>query len=610
MLRFLPVADRALSDAPNPRSRWRRAGLAAAGVVQVGVVVAVFAGGVTPKGTQPPVLFPILSPENCSSCHGDFDAANNVEPFPTWAGSMMANASRDPLFWAALDVANHDVPGVGDFCLRCHLPTGWLDGRSEPPAGSVDGCAMVGNIDDSDNDFSGVSCHLCHRMMENESPPPGEQGLYFENGQYWIDDENCPTGSGPCRRGPYDFGAGVPTPPHAWAFSPYHQDAGMCGNCHNVTSPTESLIDAAGTDTGIPFPVERTYREWQQSDFAIDGAGRRDCQSCHMPDATEDPVFACLFQEINRTGDLPVHRFVGGNTWVPEILKGEYPNLGRADNFDATIAWAEDMLRNQAASLALTAPATVSTSGPLGVSVRVTNLSGHKLPTGYAEGRRMWLGLKVTDATDTVVFESAAYDDATGTLTVDEQAKVYERAAGIWNLNGTGACDVTDAGGDHIFHFVRSNCIAKDNRIPPAGFTGGADPETQPVGHVYPETSPGSGVLVNFDDTIYSVPLPAGVASPLTVEARLLFQTTSKEYVTFLRDQAVDNSFPDDCITRSSGVPAGQSRGELMFDLWQAYGRSAPVEMLIDSAVVAIPDAIFADGFEVGGTSAWSVTVP
>ena len=42
---------------------------------------------------------------------------------------MMAQAGRDPLFWAALDVANNDVPGIGDFCLRCHSPAGWLDGR-------------------------------------------------------------------------------------------------------------------------------------------------------------------------------------------------------------------------------------------------------------------------------------------------------------------------------------------------------------------------------------------------------------------------------------------------------------------------------------------------
>ncbi len=522
----------------------------------------------------------------------------------------MANSSRDPLFWAALDVANNDIAGVGDFCLRCHMPTGWLAGRSEPPMGSTDGCSMVGDIDAPNNDFSGVSCHFCHRMMENESPPPGESPLYFENGQTWIDDVDCPNGSGPCRRGPYDYEPGDPAPPHAWAFSEYHTTSGFCGNCHNVTSPAQTLIDETGTNTGIPFPVERTYLEWQQSDFATAGPGQQTCQNCHMPDATADPVYACVFQTTNRTGDMPTHRFVGGNNWIPRVLRDEYPNLGRTDAFNETIAWAEDMLSNQTATVALTAPSTVAAGEPLEVSVRVTNLSGHKLPTGYAEGRRMWLNLIVKDASDTVVFESAAYDPATGTLTIDEQAKIYEREAGVWDLNGTGECDVVDGDGDHIFHFVLNNCIRKDNRIPPSGFTGGSDIETQPVAYTYPETSPGSGVLVNYDDTVYSVSLPVGTVSPLSVEARLLFQTTSKEYVEFLRDEAVENNFPDDCVTRTSGVPVGKSRGELMFDLWQAYDRSPPFEMALETASVTLPDVLFADGFESGDTTAWSMTTP
>ena len=31
-------------------------------------------------------------------------------------------------------------------------------------------------------------------------------------------------------------------------------------------------------------------------------------------------------------------------------------------------------------------------------TVRITNLTGHKLPTGYPEGRRMWIDIKAVDA--------------------------------------------------------------------------------------------------------------------------------------------------------------------------------------------------------------------
>ena len=42
-------------------------------------------------------------------------------------------------------------------------------------------------------------------------------------------------------------------------------------------------------------------------------------------------------------------------------------------------------------------------------------------------------------------------------------------------------------------------------------------------------------------------------AAAATVEVRLFHQTTMREYVEFLRDQAVENAFPDDCIERGSG---------------------------------------------------------
>ena len=84
----------------------------------------------TPHGTQPGLLWALEEPEACMSCHRGFSGTSpQFMPHNTWGGSMMANAMRDPLFFAALDVANKDYPGVGDFCLRCHTPPGWLNGR-------------------------------------------------------------------------------------------------------------------------------------------------------------------------------------------------------------------------------------------------------------------------------------------------------------------------------------------------------------------------------------------------------------------------------------------------------------------------------------------------
>ncbi len=571
------------------------------------IVDPVLASPLTDEGTQPGLAHTLLPPGDCGGCHGDYAGGSQYEPFPTWSGSMMAQAARDPLFWAALDVANNDIPDVGDFCLRCHAPAGWLRGRSEPPGGSTDGCGLEGKLDETGKDFDGVDCHVCHRMMENPAPPPGQQSVYLENAQFWIDDTDCGGAGEPCRRGPYDYPAdGSEPPPHAWAFTPYqagpesyHESSDFCGNCHNVTHPVATLI-VDGVDTGIPMPIERTFKEWQQSSFADTGAGVTSCQNCHMPDRTSSPSYACNSEINDHTGDLPIHDFVGGNAWIPEVLRQEYPNL----NLSAELAAARDaavQMLESAASIDLQVEPGAEDGGTWSVGVTVTNLSGHKLPTGYPEGRRMWLQLEARDGLGALLWESGAYDPGTGVLANDPQIKIYHVEPGIWDA-GAGECAIEDALGRPVFHFVRNNCIRIDNRIPPAGFTGGSDPETRPVAYTYPETSPGSGVLAHWDTTPYDVPIPAGTASPVSITATLRYQTTSKEYVEFLRDQAVENAFPDDCIERGSGFP-NQSRGELLYDMWTTHGRSAPVDMVSTgaSAPVVVP-ALTLYGVAQGGS--------
>jgi hypothetical protein len=426
-------------------------------------------------------------------------------------------------------------------------------------------------------------------MMVNPSPPPGEAPVYYENANFWVDDDTCPGSNEPCRRGPYDFSAGGVPPPHPWKYSPYHVSSGICGNCHNVTNTGLTLI-RNGADTGHPMPIERTYAEWLHSDFSDTlSTGYQTCQNCHMPSATVDPVYACNNRRNNRTGNLPVHQFAGGNAWMPDVLRAEYPALGLDDNFIATRDWALNMLQNRSAQVEVTGPASIQAGRALAFNVKVTNLTGHKLPTGYPEGRRMWLNVQVRDGLGSLVWESGAYDPATGVLTRDNQAKVYEVKQGIYNLNGTNACDVTNAGGD-IFHFMRNNCFALDNRIPPKGFTGKNDLDTQPVNYAYPETSPGSGILVNYDVTSYALTIPAGTASPIQVSATLRYQTASREYVAFLRDEAVTNNFPNDCIARTTGIPTS-SRGQIMYDMWSRNGMSPPVDMGTGLATITVTTA-------------------
>lgn len=592
----------------------------------------------TPHGSQPGLGHPIGNSDACSGCHGAWDTgspAHAYMPYNTWAGSMMAHAARDPLFWAALDVAEADIPGAGDYCLRCHTPTGWLEGRVRKTGiGTLiegsNGCFLAGSHDEPEymgGDYSGLTCNFCHRLTETgpagETAPPG-------SGNFWIDDaDECVNSQGthpgePCRYGPYDYAASDPrVPHHAWAYSRFLDRGAVCGVCHDVTTPitdagpARTLILPDGTDSQVPMPIERTFMEWRHSEFAdlvfrdrmgddlaqVPALARgATCQDCHMAGSPDPTAHACTLNEPgSRAGDLPVHEFVGANTWVPAIIRGEYAagldggfSTLFADALDQTIARARQMLTQRSALV----ETTVTAAGPaaLAVAVKVTNLTGHKLPTGYGEGRRMWLHVVARNGAGQILWENGRWDPATGLLAQDAQTRVYETLQGIWNPV-SGSCEVEDGQGRKQFHFVLNNCIAKDNRIPPLGFRGGQHLEIRPTGHVYPPTGTDPAHLVNHDVAEYLVPLPPGTSGPVTVTATLKFQIASDDYIHFLKRQADERGFAGE-NQMCSGQPGrpfqvgpqDRSRGAFVHELWNdpAYGRSPPEDMVADSATLVV----------------------
>lgn len=509
-------------------------------------------------GTQPGELenWPLLPPSDCKTCHGGYVAGLDYEPFDTWAGSMMANSARDPLFWAAVDIANQDLPGVGEFCIRCHSPRAWLSGRSS----TADGSALQGYPDEIDSDYEGIDCHFCHRMYEGEGGTP-----FTQNGQYWVDDGTAQ--QEPPRRGPFQQAFA----PHPWQYSQYHGESEFCGVCHDLRNPYRDLLDENGVSTGVLFPEQLTYTEWTRSAFATEGTS---CQDCHMPPVEQSPAFACNSFNPPRPdasiGDpTPVfrHDLVGANTFMLSVLAGEYGfDLERETAYAYSLSRAREMLQEKSATLSLTPPAVTVQGDTATVDLRVTNLTGHKLPTGYPEGRRMWLHVVATDALGVPFFESGAYDTATATLSEDPQLRVYETKHGVH-------------GGGPGFHLVLNDRIYSDTRIPPRGFR--PDPDTAPLGRAY-ALQPDS-TLAHWDDVRYRIPIPALVQSPIRVAATLRYQTASRDYIEFLRDENVSGPDPKD-----RNYPNAPDRGQKMYDLWSQYGKSTPEDMVEVEAVLAV----------------------
>jgi hypothetical protein len=487
------------------------------------------APGIFQPGTQPNELTKQLRPARvCGDCHGQY--APEYEADSTWRGTMMANAARDPLFHAALTVARQDAPASGDLCIRCHAPRAWLFGRSEP--------ALISNFEP--DDFESVQCDFCHRLTTGPTNTP-----YIGNGQYFVADDFT-------RRGPIlDAKA-----PHEFEYSSYFEESRLCGLCHDVSNPLKN-----------GFAIERTYTEWATSAFATEG---KNCQSCHMP---SQRGFACGAPDMPER-DVHRHELAGGNYWMPLVLAGEHREFNR-EPYEKTAEHAQAQLRSSA-DVTVDAPARAKPGDKIALKVRVENKTGHKLPTGYPEGRRMWLEVEVDDETGKPIFHSGAYDRATSTRATDPQLRTYEVRMAANGVEG--------------FHFILQDEVLQDNRIPPRGFV--PRPDTKPVGRDYPTvSSPDAGdapdtgapaALVNWDDAPYEIALPSALSGRVVIRATLWYQTTSREYVDALRTA---NSTDD--------------YGQKMADIWERYDKAPPFSMAtamgsidIESSAEPAPEAV------------------
>lgn len=469
--------------------------------------------------TNPGELVNDLAPaEDCGYCH-IFNNQDNLftetsyAPQTTWTPTMMANAARDPVFWAGVAIAAQDDADHTDDCIRCHSPNAFLNGRGNAIA--------IEQLEPDDGDLEGVTCEFCHRMTE---------GSLIGNAQYELDD--VLQGATVARHGPWDYTDGVPQPVpgkegHATTFDAFTGSSEMCGTCHEVTTHRER-VDARGNGMGTEFNEQRTYSEWARSDFAA--AGGQGCQDCHMPEVPDSA--ACGI--YNNVHQHPLgnrrHDLLGANRFMLEMLAEEALPGFQAATYDIALAKIDEFVRTSA-TMEVTPPGSVDLGAGLqDFVVTVTNETGHKLPSGYSEGRVMWLEV-VARYNDQVVSSSGLWDQATGSIQEDPSVRRYEGVAEDFET-GTRS------------HLLLNNYWAIDNRIPPRGLQ--PHPETDPIGDRYGTTA--EGLWEHWDTVTYALPGAPDVADAtpadagddeLTVSVRLLYVINTREYIELLADDNV-----------------------------------------------------------------------
>jgi len=245
-----------------------------------------------------------------------------------------------------------------------------------------------------------------------------------------------------------------------------------------------------------------------------------------------------------------------------------------------------------------------------GNTLKVINLTGHELISGYPEGRRMWLNIVWKDVAGATLREDGAYGPITVDFDVNNDGDVNasDVVESLLNLNDTnmkvyevygaitqdwaaklisvgfnyglvlGYDRITEAsdytlgqvaaqasGTAHeTFHFVLNNMVVKDNRIPPYGmrYDDAAERSILPV----PASqfgNPGAGGVFKYWDE-FSLNPPESAA---TATISLMYQPTSWEYIEFL------------ARANNSSVSFLADEGENLLDGWLNTGMAEPYVM-------------------------------
>ncbi len=465
----------------------------------------------------------------CVLCHDNLadNQGNDISIVKAWSTTMMANATRDPYWRAKVASELHRNPGlsseINDKCSRCHAPMANESAKKDGAAVEIFGSGFLDPTNAYYNHaLDGVSCTLCHQIADdgNLGTLAGSSGNFTivqkatradrpAYGQY----SNPLTG--PMRNNvQYTPQQGVHT-----------SQSKMCGVCHDLKTPfVDANGDVASTTPESEFPEQMAYSEWNNSDYKVGGAKEKSCQDCHMPTVQGSVKIANRPQMVGPRPDFARHSFYGANTTMMDILDKNKASLEvTATGFDQSIQATRSFLQS-AASISVESKNFVGNT--LQVKLKITNHSGHKLPSGYPS-RRVFIHFKVTDKTGQMLFESgklnvdgsisgvatdadpSAYEPHYDRITSADQVQVYEPI--MQNTDG----NVTHT-------LLRAASYIKDNRLTPAGFDKSAAPGDVAV-------KGAASADANFDqgsDTIeYFV--DTGLEREVNITAELIYQTLS-----------------------------------------------------------------------------------
>lgn len=475
----------------------------------------------------------------CDHCHGrDPEGVANVDVMghdvnvvEDWSSTMMALSARDP-YWRAK--VSHEIsvnPQHGqeleNLCTKCHAPLGNF--ASQMTGGDH---YSIGQMVEDPVALDGVSCLACHRQLPQPEVALHTGALSFDAMKMAYGPYESPLIT------PMALNSGY-TPEHSMHIN----DSKLCAGCHSLVTQT---VDMEGTLTGTEFIEQATWHEWLNSAYPQEGIS---CQSCHIPRLPKQAVHIANGFNTPAREPYGLHELVGGNVLMLRLMKDNRDALGIAatpESFDETIAKTIDMLQNR--TLQLQVEQEYRDEDTLAFSVKLRNLGGHKLPSGYPS-RRMTVHVTVKNAENEIVFQSGGFTDDFSVIGEndtwephyqyirdEDEVQIYEMVMG-------------DVNGDRTTILERGAVQLKDNRLVPRGFSP-EHPQYDTTQVILGTEDADFGWLPGPDsgtDKIHYRVGMNGETSALSVEVSVYYQSVPPNWVNgmFAHDTAPINAFEE-----------------------------------------------------------------
>jgi hypothetical protein len=324
----------------------------------------------------------------CKECHPKI--------FQQWADSNHRHlADSNPYYMVLENLAEMDRgKEFRKWCMGCHNPsavsmhkertTHFMRENNMPdPLFTKGSKNLIDEYKAHPNRLEqGVSCIACHRIVDAKKMGNSSFSLDLtQRKKYLYEDAHSDMKVWITQK---LINANPHVHKHEY-MKPLYKKSEYCASCHNEFLPHSGR------------KVVSTYEQWEKSPYndPKNPKKHKDCIDCHMTQLKNGkftPLQGTSTLGGKKKKDIKVHYFAGGN----HFLSG----LKNKENESQSI-----QLLKTSAKLDV----SLDTQGLLKVGVKNVG-AGHKLPTGAADFRELWLEITVTDKNEKIVFSSGKLD--------------------------------------------------------------------------------------------------------------------------------------------------------------------------------------------------------